>query len=132
MTVSIRCQAIYAENDQGKRKLLAEGYEFERLVKAEINGKEEKCTERVLVVRSERYQQTMVEGLKGRLRRATEELMALTPAPGRGKRQIQDESELVIAAEAILKAHDVERLLSYTFELQEKPQTKSGEIGRFD
>jgi transposase len=117
-------QAIYAENDQGKRKLLAEGYEFERLVKAEINGKEEKWTERVLVVRSESYQQAMVEGLKGRLRRATEELMALTPAAGRGKRQIQDESELVIAAEAILKAHDVEGLLSYTFELQEKHQTK--------
>ena len=117
-------QAIYAENEQGKRKLLAEGYEFERLVKAEINDIEEQWTERVLVVRSESYQQAQVEGLKGRLRRATEELMALTPAPGRGKRQIQEESALVIAAEAVLEAHDVQGLLSYTFERQEKHKTK--------
>ena len=39
-----------------------------------------------------------------------EELMALTNA-GRGKCQIQAETELVEAAEAVLKAHDVEGLL---------------------
>jgi transposase len=62
--------------------------------------------------------------LEGRLERATEKLLALTPAPGRGKRQIQDETVLVEAAEAVLKAHDVEGLLSYTFERQEKHQTR--------
>jgi hypothetical protein len=31
-------QTIYVENDKGERKLLAEGYEFERLVKAEIGA----------------------------------------------------------------------------------------------
>ena len=64
------------------------------------------------------------EGLEGRLQRATDKLLALTPPPGRGKRQIQDETELVEAADAILKAHDVEGLLTYTFERQEKRQTK--------
>jgi transposase len=117
-------QMIYRENDKGERKLLAEGYEFERLVKAEIGGEIEEWMERVLVVRSERYRRVMREGLESRLQRATEELMALTPAPGRGKRHIQDETELVEAAEGILKAHDVKGLLSYTFERQEKRQTR--------
>lgn len=31
-------QTVFVENDQGERKLLAEGYAFERLVKAEIEG----------------------------------------------------------------------------------------------
>jgi transposase len=114
-------QPVYAENDQGERKLLAEGYEFDRQVQGEA---EEAWTERVLVVRSESYRRVMQESLEGRLQRATEELMALTPLPGRGKRQIQSESELVEAAEAILKAQDVEGLLSYHFERQEKHRTK--------
>ena len=117
-------QTIYVENDKGERKLLAEGYEFERLVKVEIGGESKEWKERVLIVRSESYRRVMQEGLASRLQRALEELMALTPAPGRGKRQIQDETELVEAAEAILKAHDVQGLLSYTFERQEKRQTK--------
>lgn len=117
-------QTVYVENDKGERKLLAEGYELERPVKAEIGGEIEAWTERVLVVRSESYRRVMRESLEGRLQRATEELMALTPAPGRGKRQIQAETELVEVAEVILKAHDVEGLLSYTFERQEKRRTK--------
>jgi transposase len=117
-------EAVYVENEQGERRLLVEGYAFERLIQAEISGEVEEWTERVLVVRSESYRRVLQEGLKGRLERATDELLALTPAPGRGKRQIQDETELVAAAEAVLKAHDVEGLLGYTFERQEKRQTK--------
>jgi len=44
---------FYRENDQGERKLLAEGYEFERLVKAEVGYKIVEWTDRVVVVRSE-------------------------------------------------------------------------------
>jgi transposase len=62
----------------------------------------------------------MRAGLEGRLQRATEEMIALPPAPGQGKRQIRAETDLVEAAEAILKAHDVEGFLRYTFERQEK------------
>jgi transposase len=117
-------QTIYVENEQGERKLLAEGYEFERLIQAEIKGEVQEWTERVLVVRSESYQRVLSQGLESRLQRATDELMALTPVPGRGKRQIQDENELIAVAEAILKAHEVEGLLSYTFERQENHRTK--------
>jgi transposase len=115
---------VYIENEQGERKMLAEGYTFERQIQATIGEKVEQWTERVLVVRSESYQRVLSEGLEGRLQRATEELLELTPTPGRGKRQIQDETELVKAAEVILKDHDVEGLLGYTFERQEKRKTK--------
>ena len=117
-------QMIYVENDKGEHKLLAEGYEFERLVKAEIGAEVKEWTERVLIVRSESYWRVMRESLESRLQQAMEELMALTPAPGRGKRQIQDETELMEAAEVVLKTHDVDGLLSFTFERQEKRQTK--------
>ena len=121
-------QPVYLENDRGKRKQLAEGYVFERTVSAEIvadhQTKVQEWTEQVFSVCSESYRQAMQKGLDGRLQRAQAKLLALTPPPARGKRQIQDEGELTKAADAILKAHEVEGLLTYTFERQEKRQTK--------
>ena len=70
----------------------------------------------------------MQRGLDRRLQRATDKLLALTPPPTRGKRQIREEGELTKVADAILKAHEVAGLLTYTFERQEKRQTKY--IGR--
>ena len=136
-------QPIYIENEKGERKLLAEGYVFERTLQAEIPSAPDAAsvqdeatgsvqtiqwTERVFVVRSESYRKSLLNGLEGRLQRATAKLIALTPPPARGKRQIQDEAELVKAATVILKQHAVEDLLTYTFERQEKRQTKY--IGR--
>lgn len=131
-------QPIYSVNAKGERKLLAEGYGFERTVQAEITvAKPEgaagetqpiEWTERVLVVRSESYRKAQLEALEQRVQRATERLLALTPLPGRGKRQIQAEDSLINAAAAILKGQEVENLLSYTYERQEKRQTKY--IGR--
>jgi transposase len=117
-------EAIYTEDDQGERRLLAEGYAFERSVTATVVDGEHVWTERVLVVRSERYRQVQQAGLEKRLQRATVRLLALTPAPGRGKRQIQDEAALVTAADAILHAETVDGLLTYAFERQEQRQTK--------
>jgi transposase len=125
-------QPIYRENDQGERQQLAEGYAFERTVSAETTSdpkhpgqtEVQEWTERVFVVRSENYRQTLLKGLAGRLQRATDKLLALTPPPARGKRQFQAEAELTKAAEAILKTHAVEGLLTYTLERQEKRQTK--------
>jgi len=119
---------VFVERENGKTDLLAEGYRFERTVQAKeiVDGKEQvdTWTEQVFVVRSESYRKSLLDGLAGRLQRATEKLLALTPAPGRGKRQLQDEAALVSAANVILKAHNVEGLLSYTFERQEKRQSK--------
>jgi transposase len=117
-------QTVEVENELGERKQLAEGYEFERIVEVETDSEVKEWTERVIVVRSESYRRVLREGLEKRLQRAMEDLIALTPPPGRGKRQIQIETELVKAAEAILKAHDVEGLLGFTFERQERSQTR--------
>jgi transposase len=122
---------VFIESEEGKRKMLAEGYVFERSLSAKadvISEEGEKqvieWTEQVFVVRSESYRKSLLDGLEGRLQRATDQLMALTPRPGRGKRQIQDEGELSNAVTAILKAHHVEGFLTYTFERQEKHEVK--------
>jgi len=130
-------QPVYIKNEKGKRVLLAEGYAFERSLQAKIAPREAsdaeqeqtiEWTEQVFVVRSENYRKSQLNGLEGRLQRATAKLLALTPPPARGKRQIQEKAELVNAATAILKAHNVEEFLTYTFERQEKRETKY--IGR--
>ena len=123
-------QPVYVEHSTGERVLLAEGYEIERTVVAEEAGQTVEWVERVIVAHSETYAQVLKRGLEQRLSRATAELLALTPAPGRGKRQIRDEVDLVAAAEAILKARDVTDLLTYTFERQEKRQTRYVGRGR--
>lgn len=126
-------QPIYIKNEKGKRVLLAEGYVFERTVQAKIAPREAsdaeseqiiEWTEQVFVARSESYRKSQLNGLEGRLQRAITKLLALTPPPARGKHQIQEEAELVNAATAILKAHNVEGFLTYTFERQEKRKTK--------
>jgi len=127
-------QPIYVENEKGEHRMFAEGYVLERIISAEVeldaeHPKEvQEWTERVFVVRSESYSQSLQKGLEERLQHATDKILALTPPPARGKHQIQDEAKLVLAAEAILKAHDVEGLLTYTFERHEKRQTRH--IGR--
>jgi transposase len=117
-------EAVYTVDDQGERRLLAAGYAFERRVTAAVADGEHTWTERVLVVRSERYRQVQLAGLEKRLQRATVRLLALTPAPGRGKRQIQAESALITAADAILQQQAVAGLLTYAFARQEQRQTK--------
>jgi transposase len=121
---------VYVEDAQGERVLLAEGYEIERQVVAEGDGHPIEWRERVIVAHSEAYAKTLKRGLEQRLSRAMAELQALTPAPARGKRQIREEGELVAAAEAILKTRNVVGLLTYTFERQEKRQTRYVGRGR--
>jgi transposase len=123
-------ESVHTADDQGERRLLATGYAFERRVTAAVADGEHTWTERVLVVRSERYRQVQQAGLEKRLQRATVRLLALTPAPGRGKRQIQAESALITAADAILQQQAVEGLLTYAFERQEQRETKYRGRGR--
>jgi len=123
-------EAVYTEDDQGERRLLAEGYAFERTVTAAVADGAHTWSERVLVVRSEHYRQVQQAGLDRRLQRATARLLALTPTPGRGKRQIQEEGALVSAADAILHAEGVAGLLTYAFERQEQRQTQYVGRGR--
>jgi transposase len=117
-------EAVYTEDEPGERRLLAKGYSFERSVTGAVADGAHTWTERVLVVRSERYRQVQQAGWEKRLQQATTRLLALTPAPGRGKRQIQDEATLIAAADAILHAETVAGLLTYAFERQEQRHTQ--------
>ena len=123
-------ESVYVPDAHGESHLVAAGYAFERCLGAEVADAAYTWTERVLVVRSEHYRQVLQAALEKRLQAATVRLLALTPAPGRGKRQIQDVGQLVAAADAILKAQAVEGLLNYDFERHEQCQTKYLSPGR--
>ena len=103
---------------KGQEVVLGHGYETSRTCTAALEGESLQWTERVLVVKSEAYAQTLERGLEKRLATATAKLRALTPPRGRGKRQITDEAQLQQAAQAIVHTHRVEGLLAYTFERQ--------------
>lgn len=111
-------QEIVRVDSEGKSHQIATAYELSRPQRMTLGQGELAWTERVLLVHSEVYQQQQQRGLQQRLKTATEKIQALTPSPGRGKRQIRDESTLNQKIQAILKAHRVEGLLQCDYEYQ--------------
>lgn len=101
---------------------IAEGFEVSREHSVLVGRKEVSWQERCLVVRSFGYQQTMQEGLARRLDKAEAALRQLTPEPGRGKRQIEDEKSLKAAIARIEKRYKVAGLfrVTYTQQVQER------------
>lgn len=96
-----------------------EGYEITRQQSGpDAQGSERHWTERVLVVRSQRFAEAAQRGLAQRLQRAEDALSALTPARGRGLRQFTDESALREAVQAILDKHQVAELLTVNIQRQ--------------
>jgi transposase len=122
--------SIYAPEAQAGDVPIAEGYELTRSCQAQVGDRSLEWDERVLVVRSRAYAELKTRGLERRLVNATAKLRALTPPRGRGKRQIQEESLLIEAAQAILHKHNVEGLLTYTFERQVEQRVKYVGRGR--
>jgi len=115
-------------NNKNKEELKAKGYEIERQQSGLIDGKEEKWTERVLIVNSPAYARQKEKGSEKRLQNAEKKIYALTPARGRGKRQITDESKLIASVESILKKHKLEGFLSYDYE--KEVETKTSYVGK--
>jgi transposase len=104
--------------DDKEPQLIAQGYETSRLQAAIVAGQEMKWTERVLVIYSPSLAQSGYRGLAARLERAAEKLLALTPAPGRGKRQYTDLAPLQVEVETILAQHRVTGLLEVSYDRQ--------------
>jgi transposase len=102
--------------DDKEPRLIAQGYETSRLQEAMVQGQPVKWTERVLVIYSPSLAHSGYRGLAGRLERAEEKLLALTPAPGRGKRQYTDLAPLHVEVAAILAHHRVTGLLEVSYE----------------
>lgn len=110
--------------DEQSPELIAQGYETTRQQEAEVAGERVVWTERVLVIYSPNLAQSQYRGLQGRLQRAEEKLLALTPTPGRGKRQFEELSPLQAEATAILQKHGVTDLLHLTYERQVSQRQK--------
>ena len=101
-------ERVLQTNDKGQEVLVAQGYEVERTCRVkDVHGQRE-WPERVLVIHSPAHGERQAKGLDKRLAQAETKICALTPARGRGKRQITEEAELVKAIGKVLKAHRVE------------------------
>lgn len=105
-------------NPENKR-LLGEGYEITRPLSAEVEGHGTVMwTERVLIVHSESLAAAGRRGLRQRLQTTQTELLALTPARGRGRQQYTERVTLQTAVDEILERHDVAGLLSVELKLE--------------
>jgi transposase len=92
-------------------RLLGYGYERERTLAAEVEGERVEWPERLQVIRSVELARSQCAALETRLGKAEAALWALTPPPGRGKRQIPEEAALQTAVEEVLARHQVTGLL---------------------
>ena len=109
-------ERLVRRNHRDEEVLVAEGYEFERSCGLEEG--EAEWIERVFVVRSPAHAERQAAGLEKRLATAEHKLAALTPARGRGKRQISEEAKLVAAIAKVLKEQQVEGLLQVEWQQQ--------------
>jgi transposase len=116
-----KLERICRANARGDKVLAAEGYAVERTCGLEAGAAE--WNERVLVVRSPVHAERQAAGLETRLAHAEQKLAALTPARGRGKRQITDEATLLEAIDHGLKEQRVESLLTVAWERQVERHT---------
>lgn len=130
VTGSQNATLIYNTDAQGQRtELIAAGYQTTRPQQIALpSGKTYTWEERILVVRSLSEAKKQLATLERRIENAAKALLALTPEPGRGRRQIRRKLELIDNADAILAEHDVSDYLRYTFVRQQSVKTRY--IGR--
>jgi transposase len=86
--------------------------------------------ERVQVVRSTSFADAQSRSLEKRLQMAEAALTALTPEPGRGKRQVREEDTLKEAIDGILVTSRVTGLLQVSWQKEERVTTRYVGRGR--
>ncbi len=118
-------QLIERTGGDGEPVVIAEGYELSRAHTVTLEAATVTWTERVCVIYSPAYAQTQSQNLAQRLQQAEAKLLALTPAPGRGKRQIATEALLQEKIQAILQQYRVIGLLQVDYEGQVIPPKTS-------
>jgi len=117
-------------------RLIGRGYELERQCRAKLaigqDGQVEPFTfsERVQVFRSDAHAARQFKALGQRLQLAQAELLALTPKPRQGRRQVRDETSLEAAVNAKLKQHGVEGLLKVEWRIEQKVEYRYTGRGR--
>ncbi len=132
LEVDRKLEHVYGHklDKDGKPCLLCKGYEFTRICSSDVGGNTFTWNERVLLACSVSHARTLQEGLEKRLQEAQIKLRALTPAPGRGKRQIKEEAQFEQAVGAILDKYKVRGLLDCRSERQEKELVRYKGRGR--
>jgi transposase len=107
-------------SDPDPKLAIAYGFEVSRLQESVVNGQTIEWKERLLVIRSHSYTNTMQKGLHHRLDKAEAALKSLTPPRSRGKQQIEDEQSLLDAIEKIEKQYRVQGLFDCHYECEVK------------
>lgn len=97
-------------------KSIAIGFELLRTQTAVLDGKRVIWPERNLVIRSRAYTEAMLPKFWERVDKAEAALLRLTPAVGRGKRQIRDKKTLEKKIKTLEKQFRVEGLFNIQFE----------------
>jgi transposase len=121
-------------NEAGEK--IGYGYEFERecQIKLPIGPVGELAEfsfgERVLVIRSESLLKSQAGSLAKRLESASRELRALTPEPGRGRRQYRDEQSLREAVAQVIEKYQVAGLLAIEWQIEEQSELRFVGRGR--
>ena len=99
---------------------LAIGFETNRLQTAVVNGEKVVWKERCLFIRSRNYTKAMLPKFEKRLDKAEAALQRLTPAAGRGKKQIHDKKILNKKIKAVEKKYKAAGLFNIQWERQVK------------
>lgn len=123
-------ERVFRTDDKGREVLVAQGYEIKRNCRVQEAEVHREWAERILVVHSPAHGERQGKALEHRLAQAETKIRALTPARGRGKRQITEEAELVKAIGKVLKAYRVGDLLQIAYVKQTECRTQYVGRGR--
>ena len=123
-------ESIVKRTDKGQEVEVAQGYEIKRVCEVPDANGSWQWPERVLVIRSLAHAEKQAGALDQRLASAEAKIVALTPARGRGKRQISEESQLLEAIGKVLKANRVEGLMTIDYVKQTECDTQYVGRGR--
>jgi len=109
-------RTIERQREEESPEAIAVGYEYTQQVSLTQNGQSMQWDERVLVVRSLKLSQTQQVALQQRLAKAQAELAQLNQSEHkRGKKVLQQVSEVREAAEAIVHRYHVDGLLEIEY-----------------
>lgn len=123
-------ELLYVTDAESQVSLFGAGYEFTRPCSAAWQGSVLEWTERVQLVRSLSLARRQGAQLEERLRQATEEIRALTPPVGRGRRQYDEEGALRLAVAEVLERYGVSAYLAVAWEREEHRRRRYEGRGR--
>ncbi len=120
---------VFREEENGKREQVAEGFERQETLTAEVDGQTLTWTERRLILRSLKQAHAAEAAVRERLRKAQTALEALNDRR-RGKRRFRDRETLRQAAEAVMAKYGVQGLLCIQYQEAVRERLVRGYGGR--